>query len=184
VQESILEALSEMCMVVLCLALGIADRPFEEGQSRIGIFDSRAVAVAYCGTPRHEAEIRRLDDALKAAQESGDTARIEAADKAVWDARKRLHRQGFGTHPVDDILETIPEEIARIEDELQLTALISRWDKQALARHKDAQQVDVTGKLIDAFHPNERQRRYAIEIQKKKPIPSFILELMLLKEGH
>jgi hypothetical protein len=179
-----MEILSEIYMVALCFALGLADQPVGGGQTRIGIYDSRAVAAAYCGTPRHEAEIRRLDDALKAAQDSGDTARIKAADKAVWDARKRLHRQGFGTHPVDDILETIPEETARIKDELRLTALISRWDKQALARHKDAQQVDVTGKLIDAFHPNERQRRYAIEIQEKKPIPSFILELMLRKEDH
>lgn len=37
--------------------------------------------------------------------------------------------------------------------------------------HKAAKAVDVTPALIDAFHPTERQRRSALEIQKHEPIP-------------
>jgi hypothetical protein len=95
-----------------------------------------------------------------------------------------VHHQGFGTHPVDDILETIPQEIARIKNEMHLTALVSRWDKKGLATQTAAQKVDVTDQLIEAFHPSERQRRHAIEIQAAKPVPSFLLELMFMKEGH
>lgn len=155
-----------------------------EPPPRIGVYDSRSVAAAYCGTPRHEAEIKRLDDALKKAKASADSARIQQADAAVWEARKRLHRQGFGTHPVDDILEQIPEELVRLKKETSVTALISKWDEVKLAEHPEAQKVDVTETLIGAFHPNERQRRYAIEIQKQAPVPAVLLELMIKREGH
>ena len=49
--------------------------------------------------------------------------------------------------------------------------LLSKWDKDGLARYKDAELVDVTMALVDAFSPGERQRKTVIEIQKHEPIP-------------
>jgi hypothetical protein len=153
------------------------DRP------RIGIYDSRAVAVAYCGTERHEAEIRRLDEALAKAKRSGDAAQIEQADRAVWEGRKRLHRQGFSTHPVDDILGRIPDEIKRIQEETKVAGLVSKWDEKKLAEYKKAEKVDVTQRLVDALKPNDRQRRLAMDIMKAKPIPPRQYEEVLKKEA-
>jgi hypothetical protein len=150
---------------------------------RVGVYDSRAVAVAYCGTDRHEAEIRRLDEALAKAKRSGDAAQIKKADRAVWEARKRMHRQGFSTHPVDDILKLIPEDVKRIEKEAKVTGLVSKWDAKKLAEHKKAEKVDVTGRLIDALKPGERQRRMAKDIMKVKPIPPKQYEEILRKEA-
>ena len=56
--------------------------------------------------------------------------------------------------------------------------LISKWNKQALAKHKLAEQVDITMLLVEAFKPNQKQKKSAIEIQKQKPVP---LEKM---KGH
>lgn len=52
-----------------------------------------------------------------------------------------------------------------------MTALVSKWDKDGLARYRDAELVDVTMALVDALNPNDRQRKSAIEIQKHEPIP-------------
>ncbi len=173
--------------IALCAIGGVAlasiDAEGAESPPRIGIYDSRSVATAYCGTSRHEAQIQRLDEALKAAQRSGDTARIRQADNAIWDARKRLHRQGLGTHPVDDILAQIPEELSRLKKEFRVVVLASKWDDQTLAQHQQAEKVDVTKKLIEVLKAKERQRRNAIEIQKQKPVPAIMLELMLMMEG-
>ncbi len=35
---------------------------------RVGVYDSRAVALAYCGSERHEAKIAQLDQALRAGR--------------------------------------------------------------------------------------------------------------------
>ena len=151
--------------------------------ARVGVYDSRAVATAYCGTPRHEAEIRRLDEALAEAKRSGDAAAIKKADRAVWGARKRLHRQGFSTFPVDDILSQIPEEVKRVQQAAKVTALVSKWDAKKLAEYKKAEKVDVTARLVDAFKPSERQRRMALDIVKVKPVPLQLNEEILKKEA-
>jgi len=150
---------------------------------RVGVYDSRAVAVAYCGTERHEAEIRRLDEALAKAKRSGDAAEIKKADGAVWEERKRLHRQGFSTHSVDAILGQIPEEVNRVQKDAKVTALVSKWDEKKLAEYKKAEKVDVTERLIDAIKPTERQRRFAMDIVKVKPVPPKQYEEILKKEA-
>ena len=48
--------------------------------------------------------------------------------------------------------------------------IVSKWDKESLAKYKSAEQVDITMALVDAFHPTEGQLKTAIDIQKKTPI--------------
>jgi hypothetical protein len=43
--------------------------------------------------------------------------------------------------------------------------------KAGLAKHINAEVVDVTMALVEAFKPNERQRKSAITIQQHDPIP-------------
>ena len=93
-------------------------------------------------------------------------ARLEAEGRA-WQAA--LHRQGFGTAPVDDLLTNISNALPTIQAEAKVTQLISKWNEPELKKHAGAEKIDVTMQLVDAFHPNERQRQHAIEIQTKNP---------------
>jgi len=136
---------------------------------RIGIYDSRAVAVAYAGSSFQQAKMSDLVTQQKKTKADGDKkqiARIEAEGRA-WQAQ--LHQQGFSTAPVDDLLTNISNELPQIQADAGVTQLISKWNEPELQKHASAEKVDVTMKLVDAFHPNERQRQHAIEIQKKKP---------------
>lgn len=136
---------------------------------RIGIYDSRAVAVAYTGSSFQKAKLNELVSEQKKAKAAGDKkaiARIETEGR-TWQAQ--LHKQGFSTAPVDDLLTHISNELPKIQADAGVTHLISKWNKPELQKHAGAEKIDVTMKLVDAFHPNERQRNYAIEIQKRKP---------------
>jgi hypothetical protein len=82
-----------------------------------------------------------------------------------------MHMQAFSTAPVDDILEHIKDSLPEIKQKAGVTTLVSKWDQEALARYPSAELVDVTMMLVDALHPNEQQRKHAIEIQKQAPIP-------------
>jgi len=138
---------------------------------RIGVYDSRAVAVAYAGSDLHEAQLSKLKaeyDAAKAAANAARVAEIEAEAQAQQD---EMHRQGFSTAPVDAILAQIEDELPQIQADADVVALVSKWDDAALAAHPNAMQVDVTMALVDAFHPNDRQRKSAVEIQKHQPVP-------------
>lgn len=136
---------------------------------RIGIYDSRAVAVAYAGSSFQKAKMSDLVRQQQEARAAGDKkaiTRIEGEGRA-WQAQ--LHQQGFGTAPVDDLLTHISNELPKIQAGAGVTQLISKWNKPELRKHANAEKIDVTMKLVDAFHPNERQRSHAIEIQTKKP---------------
>lgn len=148
-----------------------APRPAAENATeRIGTYDSRAIAVAYAGSQFQKAKMNDLVSQQQQAKKAGDekeVAKLEAEGRA-WQAQ--LHRQGFGTAPVDELLAHIANEVPRIQQDAGVTRLISKWNKSELKRHPSAAQIDVTMTLVDAFHPNELQRMRAIEIQTKPPV--------------
>lgn len=161
----------------LALALAMALFPpcpaqeFKPGtKERIGVYDSRAVAIAYAGSALQQEEMQTLMRQLEKARKAGDTnavTRLKAQGQA-W--QNTLHQQGFGTAPVDNILEHISDQIPAIRQEAAVSSLISKWDQPGLDRHPGAQRIDVTMKLVDALHPTQAQRKRALEIQRKPPL--------------
>lgn len=137
---------------------------------RIGIYDSRSIAVAYAGSPVHEQQLQKMKEEHRKAKEAGDAdkaAKLEAEGRAQ---QKAIHKQGFSTAPVNDLLQNITNALPQIQKDAGVTTIISKWDEAELNKHPGAQKVDVTMQLVDAFHPSERQRKFAIDIQKHKPI--------------
>jgi len=139
-------------------------------KTRVGIYDSRAVAVAFAGSAAFNRWLGNLKAEHEKAKASGDQKRV-AELEAEGAARQRLlHMQGFSTAPVTNILDQIKDKLPAINEKAGVRVLLSKWDKDALARYKDADLVDVTMALVDAFSPSERQRKSAIAIQEHKPI--------------
>jgi len=136
---------------------------------RIGVYDSRAVAIAYAGSSLQQQKMNALKAAHQRAKDAGDSAEISrlSADAKVQQAT--LHKQGFGTAPVDDLLAHIAADLPKIQTEAGVAQLVSKWNTAELEKHAKSERVDVTMKLVDAFQPNEKQRKYAIEIQSRDP---------------
>lgn len=153
--------------------------------TRIGTYDSRAIAVAFCGSEVYKATFgKKLADMMakyKEAKAAGDKKRVEELE-AWGEAHQALaHKQAFSTAPVDDILDHINNQLLAIKKQANVGLLVSKWDKKTLAKHKSAARVDVTMKLIEAFKPNNKQKKSAIEIQKHDPVPLEKIEKM---NGH
>ncbi len=139
------------------------------GGLRIGVYDSRAIAVAYVGSPVHEQRLAAATAERRKAREVRDAAavpRIEAEGQAQ---QKHLHRQAFGKEPVDDILAQIPAEVAAVRKAHDIAVLVSKWDEAALAAQRGRETVDVTEALVDALRPNVRQRQRALAIRSNPP---------------
>jgi hypothetical protein len=169
--------LTSFCLIVFLLAmgaLGCASKPAAMSESepvRIGVYDSRAIAVGWANTAPFNAWWGRLQSEYNQAKAAGDQKRLQELE-AEAEARQRLqHMQAFSTAPVDDILAYIEDSLPEIQEEAGVTMLVSKWDEETLAQYPSAELVDVTMILVDAFQPTERQRQYAIGIQTKEPIP-------------
>jgi hypothetical protein len=155
-------------------ASGCASKPPESAKSpteKIGVYDSRAVAIAWVGTEAFKQSIESLRKESEKAKAAGDRERAAALEKEGAAMQERLHAQGFSTAPVDDILAHFQDQMAQIRVATGATALVSKWDEAALAKHAGAEQLDVTEKLVDALHPNDQQRKTALGIVKVKPVP-------------
>ena len=163
-------------LAVLSAALGLqpvslAQEKGSTAKERIGIYDSRAIAVAFAGSPAHQKELNELRAKHKQAKEVGDVATAAKLEAEGQARQAKAHKQGFSTAPVDDILAHLTNAVAEIQRSAGVSAIMSKWDEAELKKHPGAETVDVTMKLVDALQPTERQRQSAIEIQKHKPIP-------------
>ena len=114
----------------------------EPGTVRLGVYDSRGIAVAWVGSPHNDLGARK--DEHRRAEEAGDAAKAAALERWGIMKQRELHFQGFGTYPVD-------RYIADIKD--QLPALMSRRELDAIvwmthARADGVETVDVTVDLM------------------------------------
>jgi len=167
-----------VCVVGLCVVAVLAEEPAatrSDAKLRVGVYDSRAIAVAFVNSAAYKAsdgkklaEMNAEHDKAKAEGNQKRVAELEAWGKAQ---QALLHKQGFSTAPVDDILKHIKDQMPEIAKAAVVGPIVSKWDKQALAKYKSAELVDVTMALVNAFHPTEKQKQWAIEIQKQDPIP-------------
>ncbi len=165
-----------LCLVMRA-ALALAGEPAAkpaDAKVRIGVYDSRAIVVAFFGSEvfkafdgKELADKKAEYDKAKAEGNQTRVAELEAWGKAL---QIRLHKQGFSTAPVDDILKHIKDKMPEIAKSAGVGPIVSKWDKETLAKYESAERVDITMALVDAFRPTEGQRKAAIDIQKKTPI--------------
>ncbi len=166
--------------LVLVGAVGCSASPETKEEAdvpvtRIGTYDSRAIAVAFVGSEVYKSTVgKKMVDMMaeyKKAEAEGDKKRVEEV-KAWGEAQQALrHRQAFSTAPVDDILEHITDRLPAIKKQADAELLVSKWDEKTLARYRSAERVDVTMRLVEALKPNEKQKKSAVGIQEHDPVP-------------
>jgi hypothetical protein len=141
-----------------------------ENGERIGIYDSRSVAVAFVDSEYHKKWVSEIKERHDQAVSDGNTELVDKLNKEGAQRQNDFHAMGFSTAPVDELLERIEDKLPAIKEKAGVEILISKWDEKQLAEHPGAKKIDVTIDLVDAFNPSERQRRSALQIQKHKPI--------------
>ncbi|TDJ71199.1 MAG: hypothetical protein E2O39_08740 [Planctomycetota bacterium] len=135
----------------------------------VGTFDSRAVLMAYVGSDAFKDSMEELYADLARAKAAGDEKRIAELEAFGPELQQRIHRQGFGTAPVDDIIARIADELPAIAAEAGVEVIVSKW---ALAyRGPTAQFVDVTDLLTAEFDPSAETLQGIREIVAQEPVP-------------
>ena len=166
--------------VILCLAscwfggeivATAGDIPTNAAPVRIGVYDSRAVAFAWFWSDPQQGRLRELTRAARAAKAAGETNRFQDLGAGLRRLQDELHREVFSTAPAEGALADLKEQLPEIARQASVSALVSQWDKPALAKYPDAEKVDVTGRLVQQFKPAEKQLKVIADLQKQKPLP-------------
>lgn len=142
--------------------------PSEDKKVRVGVFDSRAIAVAYYRSRNFSNIMKELHADHEKAKAAGDeklASNYEARGRALNDL---AHQQGFGTGSVDTILKKIKDQLPAIAKANNVQVMVSQWN--LAYQEQDAKLVDVTDQLVKLFHPDEATLKVIQDLRKKAPV--------------
>jgi hypothetical protein len=136
---------------------------------RIGVYDNRAVAIAYAASEHNP--VREKMAEMKRAKEAGDEDRVAELERWGQTRQRVLHLQGFGRFPVTDLLAHVEDAIPSIAKELDLDAIA--WSTDFAGR--DVELVDITMELVRLYDPSEKTLKMASGICDHDPIDLAVL---------
>jgi len=160
-------------LLVLTLGAGSAPTTREQPDLVVGTFDSRAIAVAYVQSDAYQEYLSALKahitGAIEQARTAGDKQLIASLEGVGPAMQQRLHEQGFGTAPVDDIIAKIEDALPGIAARAGVDVIVSKWTLSYSS--PGARFVDVTGLLAAEFDPSERTLIMIQSTMEAAPVP-------------
>ena len=166
------------CSIVIgCVCLvsvfnsNAADEKAAAAPVRIGVYDSGTVAYAHFWSEPYQKKLQERIAAAKAAKESGDAVKPKEYQAALKAEQEQNHREVFSTAPATEAMGAIKERLPEIQKQAGVSAVVSKWDEKSMEGYKNAEQVDVTDRLVREFIlPTEKQAQTISSIQKNKPL--------------
>ena len=141
-----------------------ADRIVE----KVGVYESRAVALAWGRSQQHDQMSKQLMSDFKAAEAAGNKQQMKRWKKEGSARQERLEKQVFGDQRIPDIIARIESELPTVRQQTGVTTIVDRRDAP-----KGAATVDVTTNLVALFQPTDKTLKMIDEIQKHKPLKSI-----------
>ena len=148
---------------------------YSSGKIRIGVYDSRMIAIANFQSEEFQKEMKDLRNEFNKAKEKKDTAMTKKLEEKGQLIQKILHDKGFGRGSVVEIIEKYPDVLKELATKEKLTAIVSKWELNYSS--KDVQLVDITVKLMSALKYPEKVIKMYDEAKKNPPIKNaFFLD--------
>ena len=154
----------------MCVMAGAAAfAQSKEATLRIGVYDSRAIAVAY----GNSTEFRKSLDAVKAdyqkAKEAKDDKRVKEIETQMKTKQRRLHEQGFSTGSVASIMARIKDSLPGVAKKAGVDVIVSKWEVNY--QSPGIKVVDVTDDLMALFHVSAKGLEWAKGVKTQAPVP-------------
>ncbi len=149
---------------------------------RVGTFDSRALVMAYYSSEAFNRDNERLKAEYEKAKAAGNEKRVKEMEAAAsnptlggegWPPhpaqQELIHKQGFSTWPVDNLLEKIKGKIPEIAKQANVDIIVCKWD--IVYQRSGVEFVNVTDLMVKPFNPDEETLKGVKEIQEQDPVP-------------
>lgn len=156
-------------LAVVVLIGSVASAQTQTNKLRVGVYDSRAVAVAYSNSTEFKEAMKPVEAEYKKAKETKDEKRVKAIEGQLQLQQRRAHEQGFSTGSVAPIMAKVKDRLLDVARQAGVQVIVSKWELNH--QSPNVELVDVTDQIVALFHVNERGLKWCKEIQSTKPIP-------------
>lgn len=153
-------------IALIATPLSVAAEAEGAGVLKVGVYDSRAVALAYGRSSEFEARIDRMRAERAEAEAAGDSTRVEELNEEGPWLQERMHMQVFGNLPVDDILEGRGEMIAEVARSTGVDVIVPSvaWSGDGV------EIVDVTEAFAEQFGVDEQTLQMVRQVRDVEPV--------------
>ena len=139
------------------------DKPVPAGATKVGVYDSRAIAYAYWSQQIDGK--RRFDHpdyhTASAAWEywnqliDGKPRYTPPEDDALKGKEfgYMLHQQVFSYHEPTQALQYIADKLPDVMEQAGVDVIVCKWEKEKLAKYEPAQLIDITDTLVQLYDP-------------------------------
>ncbi len=138
-------------------------------KARIGVFDSRAVAIAYYTTPEFRNEMQQMMAGLSAAKAANNQAKVDELEFQGPAIQNLMHYQGFSTASIPNVLEKLTAALPKVAADAGVSMIVSKWE--IAFKNGDADYVDVTDQLVRPFNPSAQTLNTIAQIKAQTPMP-------------
>lgn len=156
-------------LATLLLSAGALECRADDEGLTVGIYDSRAITVAFAHSNIHNEIHKDFKAEYDKAKEAGKEERVKEMEAQAEAKQHLFHQQGFGSAPVHDILEHIKDKIPGVAREAGVDIIVSKWE--LIYESPSAEFVDVTDLMVQLFDPDERVLSIVEDMRDKDPIP-------------
>jgi len=142
---------------------------------RVGVYDSRAVAVAYANSTEFTEAMKSVQVDHKKAKEAKDEKRVKEIESQMKQRQLRAHEQAFSTSSVAPIITKVKDSLPGLAKQAGVQVIVSKWELNH--QSPEVEIIDMTDKIVALFHVSERGLKWCKEIQQKPPLsPEQITE--------
>ena len=160
-------------IIIICLVT-LSSMAYSQ-KPKIGIFDSRGVAIAYYQSGYHQQDMNKLLNEYNLAKEQGDTVQAKKLSDRVAFLQMIAHDKGFGKGTVNNILDRFTKELDELAKKENLSCIVSKWE--VYSGDIDLTFVDITEKVVSIINSNEKVKKFLEDLKKNPPIEdAFFIE--------
>jgi hypothetical protein len=160
------------CLSAAALCIGLsapASAQAQTNQMRIGVYDSRAIAIAYGNSAEFQQSMKSVRADYEKAKADKDDKKMKEIDARMRLKQRRAHEQGFSTGSVAGCMAKIKDALPGVAKKAGVQAVVSKWELNYQAPGVEV--VDVTEELTALFHPNEKVQGWLKDVKNHAPVP-------------
>ncbi len=153
--------------VMTALSLGNAADTRQNSKVRVGVYDNRAIAVAYFNSAAKHESVASWKMQHDKARQAGDEKRAKQIETAMDRMQWLAHRQGFGRASVDEAMASVKDKLADVAKKANVSAIVYTPDYLDSAW---VERVDVTSEVVALFDPSEKTLKTVDAMKKIEPV--------------
>jgi hypothetical protein len=166
------------CVFVVLLLLTIHTATLTQTKVRVGVFDSRGIAIAYAQSAAFQQQMREFRAQGEKEKASNDTKLLSELEAKAQAQQALLHLQAFSIGSVSEILANYQADVAAVAKQANVAAIVSQFE---LAYHDPSvETVDVTEALVKKINNSPQMPAMLAGLKTNKPLS--MLEALGIKD--